>query len=200
MSCNGFSMHTHLQQAIRHCDYTASTPIQQAIPPILARRDLLGRAQAGSDKPQPALDEFEDGAFNVLAATDFAMRGIAVTAISNAVNYDMPDTAEASIHRTGRTGRASLTGETLTFPTPAGGRMVRVIGLILDEKMTRPTAAKIPFTRQWTFENPAEMKRSGTAKSPRAQRDSLRTDPGEIVPLYQAVSVFSDVRKDLYEQ
>lgn len=196
MSCNCFSLNTHLQQATRHRDYTAPASIQQqAIPPILARRDLLGRAQAGSDKLQPALDGYEDGAFNVLAATDFAMRGIAVTGISHAVNYDMPDTAEASIPRTGRTGRASLIGETLTFPTPAGGRMVRVIGLVLDKKMTRPTAAKIPFTRQWTFENPAEMKRPETARPPKPQRDRLKTDFGEIVPLHKAVLVFSSVRE-----
>ena len=201
MSCNGFSLHTHFQQAIRHCDYTASTPIQQqTIPSILARHDVLGRTQTGIDKPQSALDGLKGGAFNVQAATDIAVRGIAVTGSFPAVNYDLPDTAQADNHQTGRAGRASLIGEALTFATPEGGRMVRVIGLVVDQKMIRPTAVNIPFTRQWTFDNPAEMKRSGTAKPPRAQRGSLRTDLGEIVPLHRSVSVFSNVRKDLYEQ
>lgn len=88
-------------------------------------------------KRQQALDGFKNGTFNILVATDIAARGIDVAGISHVINYDMPDTAEAYIHRTGRTGRASCTGEALTFATIEDGRMVRIIERSLDGKMSR---------------------------------------------------------------
>ena len=88
-------------------------------------------------KRQQALDGFKDGTFKILVATDIAARGIDVTGISHVINYDMPDTAEAYIHRTGRTGRASCTGEALTFATAEDTRMIRTIEQSLEGKMSR---------------------------------------------------------------
>ena len=70
-------------------------------------------------------------------ATDIAARGIDVTGISHVINYDMPDTADAYIHRTGRTGRAACTGEALNFATNEDTRMIRTIEQSLDGKMQR---------------------------------------------------------------
>lgn len=64
---------------------------------------------------QRALDGFKKGEYHVLVATDVASRGIDVAGVSHVINYDFPDTAEAYTHRIGRTGRASLSGEALTF-------------------------------------------------------------------------------------
>jgi superfamily II DNA/RNA helicase len=89
------------------------------------------------NKRQEALDGFKNGTFNILVATDIAARGIDVTGISHVINYDMPDTAEAYIHRTGRTGRAACTGEALTFATVEDTRMIRTIEQSLDGKMQR---------------------------------------------------------------
>ncbi len=89
------------------------------------------------NKRQQALDGFKDGTYKILVATDIAARGIDVTGISHVINYDMPDTAEAYIHRTGRTGRASCTGEALTFATSEDTRMIRTIEQSLDGKMSR---------------------------------------------------------------
>ena len=89
------------------------------------------------NKRQEALDGFKDGTFKILVATDIAARGIDVTGISHVINYDMPDTAEAYIHRTGRTGRAACTGEALNFATTEDTRMIRTIEQSLDGKMQR---------------------------------------------------------------
>ncbi len=89
------------------------------------------------NKRQQALDGFKNGTYNILVATDIAARGIDVSGISHVINYDMPDTAEAYIHRTGRTGRASCTGEALTFATSEDTRMIRTIEQSLDGKMSR---------------------------------------------------------------
>ncbi len=70
------------------------------------------RTQAQRDR---ALAGFKQGQFKVLVATDIAARGIDVEGISHVINYDTPTFAEDYIHRIGRTGRASLKGDALTF-------------------------------------------------------------------------------------
>jgi ATP-dependent RNA helicase RhlE len=64
---------------------------------------------------QRALAGFKQGQFNVLVATDIAARGIDVEGISHVINYDTPAFAEDYIHRVGRTGRATLSGDAITF-------------------------------------------------------------------------------------
>lgn len=64
---------------------------------------------------QNALASFKHGRYQILVATDIAARGIDVEGISHVVNYDTPAYAEDYIHRIGRTGRAELTGDAVTF-------------------------------------------------------------------------------------
>lgn len=64
---------------------------------------------------QRALAGFRQGQYRVLVATDVAARGIDVEGISHVVNYDIPVFPEDYIHRIGRTGRASATGDAITF-------------------------------------------------------------------------------------
>ncbi|MDD5081938.1 MAG: DEAD/DEAH box helicase, partial [Dehalococcoidales bacterium] len=54
---------------------------------------------------QAILDDFRVGSVKILVATDIAARGIDVKCISHVINYDMPDSIDAYIHRIGRTGR-----------------------------------------------------------------------------------------------
>jgi len=62
-----------------------------------------------------ALEGFKRGKYQVLVATDIAARGINVEGISHVINYDVPGYAEDYIHRIGRTGRATATGDAMTF-------------------------------------------------------------------------------------
>nr|WP_320009657.1 DEAD/DEAH box helicase [uncultured Desulfobulbus sp.] len=107
---------------------------------------LQGNLSQGQRKQ--ALDGFKKGRFNILVATDIAARGIDVTGISHVINYDMPDTAEAYIHRSGRTGRAACTGEALNFVTREDARIIRVIERSLEGKMRRqPVDSDIQASR-----------------------------------------------------
>ncbi len=65
-----------------------------------------------------ALAAFQQGKSRVLVATDVASRGIHVDNIAQVINYDLPAVAEDFIHRVGRTGRAGLSGNAITFFTP----------------------------------------------------------------------------------
>jgi superfamily II DNA/RNA helicase len=84
---------------------------------------------------QKALDGFKSGTYNLLVATDIAARGIDVAGISHVINFDMPGTTEAYTHRTGRTGRASLSGTALTFATSEDVKMVKSLERVLKEKL-----------------------------------------------------------------
>ncbi len=64
---------------------------------------------------QKALANFKAGTVRVLVATDIAARGIDVDGISHVVNYDFPMHTEDYIHRIGRTGRANLSGDAISF-------------------------------------------------------------------------------------
>ncbi len=64
---------------------------------------------------QEALGKFKSGKLKVLVATDIAARGIDVPELSHVFNYDLPNEPETYIHRIGRTGRAGLGGDAISF-------------------------------------------------------------------------------------
>ncbi len=64
---------------------------------------------------QEALTRFKKGSIRVLVATDIAARGIDVPELSHVFNYDLPNEPETYIHRIGRTGRAGLGGDAISF-------------------------------------------------------------------------------------
>ncbi len=88
-------------------------------------------------KRQQAMDGFRDGTFKILVATDIAARGIDVLGISHVINYDVPDTAETYTHRTGRTGRATRSGQAMTFADRDDSKMISLIERNLGKKMNR---------------------------------------------------------------
>lgn len=86
---------------------------------------------------QTALDDFRSGAVRVLVATDIAARGIDVQQISHVINYDVPDTSDAYIHRIGRTGRAERSGAAFTLMTPDDSAQISAIERALGESLER---------------------------------------------------------------
>lgn len=87
------------------------------------------------NKRQAAMNGFRDGSLQVLVATDIAARGIDVARVSHVINYDIPSTVEAYIHRIGRTGRAEKEGEALTLITQEDQSEVRAIERVLGRKI-----------------------------------------------------------------
>lgn len=61
------------------------------------------------------MGQFREGFIDILIATDLAARGIDVKEISYVVNYHLPDTYDAYVHRSGRTARAGAKGLSLTI-------------------------------------------------------------------------------------
>ncbi len=93
----------------------------------------------GRSQPQRtrALAGFKAREFRVLVATDIAARGIDIDELSHVVNFDVPALAEDYIHRIGRTGRASATGDAITFSAPAERATLRSIEHAIGRPLPR---------------------------------------------------------------
>ncbi|CAM4112128.1 DEAD/DEAH box helicase [Flavobacterium antarcticum] len=61
------------------------------------------------------MEQFREGYIDILVATDLVARGIDVKELAYVVNYHLPDTHEAYVHRSGRTGRAGSKGLSMTI-------------------------------------------------------------------------------------
>jgi ATP-dependent RNA helicase DeaD len=72
-------------------------------------------SQAQRDK---VMARFRSKQLQLLIATDVAARGIDVKGVTHVINYELPDDPEVYTHRSGRTGRAGLSGICLSLVTP----------------------------------------------------------------------------------
>jgi ATP-dependent RNA helicase RhlE len=62
-----------------------------------------------------AINAFREGEIRILVSTDLSARGIDISRVSQVINFDVPMVYEDYVHRIGRTGRASASGESITF-------------------------------------------------------------------------------------
>jgi ATP-dependent RNA helicase RhlE len=70
------------------------------------------------DQRRAAVEGFRGGRYTVLVATDIAARGLDIDGIHTVVNYEVPDSHDAYVHRVGRTGRADVAGHAVTLASP----------------------------------------------------------------------------------
>jgi ATP-dependent RNA helicase RhlE len=91
----------------------------------------IGTAALHADRTQQqrmaAVEGFRTGTYRVLVATDVAARGLDIDGIAHVVNFEVPDTPEAYVHRVGRTGRSDATGRALTLAAPEELRALRAL-------------------------------------------------------------------------
>ncbi len=108
---------------------------------LVAALDEAGIRAAAihGDKSQPARDRtltrFRDGRLPVLVATDVAARGIDIDGLSHVVNYDLPDTPEAYVHRVGRTARAGARGIAISLCAGAERQQLRAIEKLVGSRL-----------------------------------------------------------------
>ena len=78
-------------------------------------------------------------------ATDIAARGIDVSNVSHVINFDIPSTPEAYIHRIGRTGRAERSGDAFTLVTTEDTQMVRAINGAIGSPVEQRTLSDFNY-------------------------------------------------------
>ena len=82
-----------------------------------------------------ALEAFRKGDTDILVATDVAARGIDIPDVALVLNFDLPQVAEAYVHRIGRTGRAGKSGLAIAFCNDEETKMLRDIEKIIKKKI-----------------------------------------------------------------
>ena len=144
---------------------------------FLAKHDIpVERIHGNRSQPQrtEALAGFKSGKYRVLVATDIAARGIDVEELGHVVNFDVPLASDDYIHRVGRTGRASATGDAFTFVSPEEEAELRDIEKRLGRRLPRVTLPDFDYTAK--PEVRLEVPQAERAAQWRAQRAQERAN------------------------
>jgi len=75
-------------------------------------------ADRTQEQRRAAVEGFRGRKHQVLVATDIAARGLDIDGIHTVLNYEVPDSPDAYVHRVGRTGRADEAGQAITLVAP----------------------------------------------------------------------------------
>lgn len=86
-----------------------------------------------------------EGKLRFLVATDVAARGIDISHLTHVINFDFPEAAEAYVHRTGRTGRAGLTGTAISLVCP---KDVGALYMVRLAYKIRPIEKQLPSAQE----------------------------------------------------
>jgi ATP-dependent RNA helicase RhlE len=78
------------------------------------------------------IDEFQEGKFRGIIATDIASRGVDIEDVSHVINLDVPELAELYMHRIGRTGRKEQHGESITMVTADEQPLLEQVFQLMD--------------------------------------------------------------------
>jgi ATP-dependent RNA helicase RhlE len=93
-------------------------------------------ADRSQDQRRIAMEGFKGGKYKVLVATDLAARGLDIDRVHTVINYEVPDSPDAYVHRVGRTGRAGAVGQAITLVSPEERRalaaLAKSVGIPLE--------------------------------------------------------------------
>lgn len=118
-----------------------------------------------------ALDSFKSKTPPVLVATDIASRGIDVDQVTHVINFDMPVTPEAYVHRIGRTARAGASGSAISFCDPEERGLLRAIERLTRVKIAVNTdQAELTVDAPANYAEPTERRRSQPPVGPASRR------------------------------
>lgn len=120
----------NLSEKLRQMDYKAGAihgDFSQAV-----RDEMMGK--------------FRKGSIEILVATDVAARGLDIHNVTLVINFGVPQTRDAYVHRIGRTGRAGKSGTAITLVTPRERAQLRHIERSLGKTISRgvlPSLAEV---------------------------------------------------------
>jgi ATP-dependent RNA helicase DeaD len=125
--------------------------------------DALGETLAGrgyrvealhggmtQDQRDRVMKRTRGGTVDLLVATDVAARGLDIEQVSHVVNFDVPASPAAYVHRIGRTGRAGREGVAITLVEPREHRLLRNIEQLTKQRIevsTVPTVLDVRARR-----------------------------------------------------
>ena len=145
------------------------------------------------------LRRFRDGTSEILVATDVAARGLDIDHLSHVVNFDVPSSPDAYVHRIGRTGRAGREGVAITLAEAREHRLLRNIESHTKRKIKIETVPTIHDLRERRLELTRaaleESLESGGLERYRAIVEALAAEH-DVLDLAAAAIKMADQGKD----
>ena len=83
------------------------------------------------------MNRFRTKHLQILVATDVAARGLDVDDLTHIINYNLPDSLDIYIHRSGRTGRAGKKGVSVTIVHSREQHKIRLLEKKVGKKIER---------------------------------------------------------------
>lgn len=145
----------------RGAEKVARTLLKKGFPAVALHGD---KTQSQRER---ALQGFRDRKHRILVATDVAARGLDIRDISHVINYDVPESFDAYVHRVGRTARAHARGEAFTLVAMHEEDRVRAIERRLKRSLPRvgvpgfEYSAPAPPRREPSYSGSRRGRRSG---------------------------------------
>ncbi len=124
-----------------------------AVTETLTGRGLRAEAlHGGMDQEHRTrvVERLRSGRTELLVATDVAARGLDIDLLTHVVNHDVPQSAEAYVHRIGRVGRAGREGVAITLVPPSKVHALRAVERLTGQPVVFapvPTAADLRAAR-----------------------------------------------------
>jgi ATP-dependent RNA helicase DeaD len=124
-----------------------------AVTETLTARGLRAEAlHGGMDQEHRTrvVERLRSGRTELLVATDVAARGLDIDLLTHVVNHDVPQSAEAYVHRIGRVGRAGREGVAITLVPPSKMYALRNVEKLTGQPIEIapvPTAADLRAAR-----------------------------------------------------
>ena len=134
-----------------------------AIAETVAKLNFHGVAAAGihgsanKAERQAALQDYRDGRVRILVASDLAARGLDIDGVENVINLDLPESAQAYLHRAGRTGRAGASGRVFSIVDKGEARRIPSLRKSLRISVTE---------QQLSYGKIVDPAKPGTAEKP----------------------------------
>jgi ATP-dependent RNA helicase DeaD len=145
------------------------------------------------------LRRFREGASEVLVATDVAARGLDIEGVSHVVNFDVPSSPDAYVHRIGRTGRAGREGVAVTFAEARETRLLRNIEGFTKRKIaieSVPTAHDLRARRLELMRSALEETLAGSGLEPYRRVVEALAGEYEALDIAAAAAKLADDARD----
>jgi ATP-dependent RNA helicase DeaD len=173
-----------------------------AVTEALTGRGLRAEAlHGGMDQEHRGrvVERLRSGRTELLVATDVAARGLDIDLLTHVVNHDVPQTAEAYVHRIGRVGRAGREGVAITLVPPSKRFMLSAIERLTGQRITVasvPSLANLRSARLArtkaelvTLLDQAEAERASAESVENAPIDEVRAMISELSVEYDPLAV-----------
>jgi len=125
-------------------------------------------AEKGKRERMETLRSYKRGEFPLLVTTGLAARGLDIEGVSHVVHFDLPESLDDFVHRSGRTGRGNAEGMVLALVTDQDKKhlqsLARQMGVELQEMeiYRGEVIEKREFTEPKTIKRPAGHRKGPT--------------------------------------